>query len=358
MRFALLLIIAFVTGAQSSVAGAQSIDAALVQIQSADANIRMEGFYTIAENASASQVASDPVRSGLVNLLILENGIFRTSAEPDGPAFGDYFSELFTFVASIGDTRTIPVLVSNIDTGGTATDALGSFGASALDGVISQLSSPDPSVRNGSVHAIQTMILKGTAADAPSAAKIRSALDSASLDSYPNVRRNAIVGLATVFGQRIESTPQLINIDIKPGESPNAINPRSNGVIPVAVLSTKTFDARSIDPTTIKFGPGQTGPRNRVHVEDVNRDGLPDIVLQFATRASQIACSDTGSFLVATTTAGQVVVGSDSIRTVGCKRRGAHMDGDGDDEKESQGGGKGERGGGDDSGREDARGAR
>ena len=45
------------------------------------------------------------------------------------------------------------------------------------------------------------------------------------------------------------STPVLI--DIKPGEYPNTINLGSNGVVPVAILSTLIFDATQVDPLTV-----------------------------------------------------------------------------------------------------------
>lgn len=37
-----------------------------------------------------------------------------------------------------------------------------------------------------------------------------------------------------------------VGIDVKPGSDPNAINPRSGGVIPVAVLTTAGFKASSL----------------------------------------------------------------------------------------------------------------
>lgn len=62
------------------------------------------------------------------------------------------------------------------------------------------------------------------------------------------------------FGQFYAGTipccaPEPVVIDIKPGSDPNAINPRSKGVIPVAILTTDTFDAQSVDPSTVQFGP-------------------------------------------------------------------------------------------------------
>ena len=55
-------------------------------------------------------------------------------------------------------------------------------------------------------------------------------------------------------------------IDIKPGSDPNSINLKSNGVLPVAILSTsqadgevEDFDATTADPTGILFGDGRDG---------------------------------------------------------------------------------------------------
>lgn len=46
-----------------------------------------------------------------------------------------------------------------------------------------------------------------------------------------------------------------VDIDIKPGSFPNTINPKSERVIPVAILTTDTFDATTVDPLSVKFGP-------------------------------------------------------------------------------------------------------
>jgi len=48
-----------------------------------------------------------------------------------------------------------------------------------------------------------------------------------------------------------------VDIDIKPGGDPNSINLRSKRVIPVAILTTDTFDASTVDPLSVKFGPGE-----------------------------------------------------------------------------------------------------
>jgi hypothetical protein len=42
-----------------------------------------------------------------------------------------------------------------------------------------------------------------------------------------------------------------VEIDIKPGSSPNSIKLGSNGVVPVAILSSESFSATTVDPDTV-----------------------------------------------------------------------------------------------------------
>jgi hypothetical protein len=110
-----------------------------------------------------------------------------------------------------------------------------------------------------------------------------------------------------------------IELDIKPGSDANSINPRSRGFIPVAILTTETFDASTIDPSTLRFGPdGAAVADMGAHFEDVDLDGDADLVAHFRTQETGIACGDTEATLTGETTGGQPIEGSDSINTVGC----------------------------------------
>lgn len=111
-----------------------------------------------------------------------------------------------------------------------------------------------------------------------------------------------------------------VTVDIKPDSSPNVLNPRESGVLPVAILSTANFDAGTVDATSVRFGPGRASEAHGTgHIEDVNHDGRPDIVLHFDVLPSRIRCSDTAAFLTGKTLTGQAIQGADTFVTTGCQ---------------------------------------
>jgi hypothetical protein len=130
---------------------------------------------------------------------------------------------------------------------------------------------------------------------------------------------NSNVGLVTQFEFTIAAVPIEVAIDIKPGAPPNSINPRSRGVIPVAILTNDTFDAITVDPSTVRFGAtGTEAAPEHFALQDVNGDGKADMILQFKTQETGIVCGNTSASLTGKTVGGQAINGSDSIRTVGC----------------------------------------
>jgi len=111
-----------------------------------------------------------------------------------------------------------------------------------------------------------------------------------------------------------------VEIDIKPGSDPNSIYPGSMGTVPVAILSSTHFDAPSqVDTSTLTFG--RTGDENSLAFcspspEDVNGDGLLDLVCHFNTGMTGFQPGDTQGVLKGHLVDDTLIEGRDSLRIV------------------------------------------
>jgi hypothetical protein len=130
---------------------------------------------------------------------------------------------------------------------------------------------------------------------------------------------------------RVQDGPRLVitlgpffpvDIDIKPGSDPNSINLSSAGVVPVAILSSVYFDATAqVDPDTVALAGasvkmvGKSG-KLLCHDEDVNGDGLHDLVCKVYTAELEIELGDSTATLEAITWDGTPIRGEDSIQIV------------------------------------------
>ncbi|HLF89410.1 MAG TPA: hypothetical protein VI451_10715, partial [Anaerolineales bacterium] len=121
--------------------------------------------------------------------------------------------------------------------------------------------------------------------------------------------------------QKVTVNPFPVDIDIKPFSDPNSINLNNNGTIPVAILSTADFDATSqVDKTSLTFG--KTGDEYSLAFctmsnEDVNGDGLLDIVCHFNTLDTGFQKGDIEGILKGATVDGVIIEGRDSVKIVG-----------------------------------------
>ncbi len=123
------------------------------------------------------------------------------------------------------------------------------------------------------------------------------------------------------FVAKITDVPLLveIDIDIKPGSDPNSINSRSRGKIPVTILSSATFDAMSLDTTSLTFG--RTGDEDSLAFcnggpGNVNSDKLRDLMCFFNTEDTGFQSGDTEGVLKGMTLTGTLIIGTDSVRIV------------------------------------------
>jgi hypothetical protein len=120
-----------------------------------------------------------------------------------------------------------------------------------------------------------------------------------------------------------------MEIDIKPGDEQNNVNLKSNGVVPVAVLTTDQFDAATIDPATAQFAGA--APKHW-SLEDVDGDGDDDVMFHFRTQELDLTEDSTEATLTAQlmsqrtmlsaaqTSSGAIVSGTDTVRIVTAKK--------------------------------------
>jgi len=113
---------------------------------------------------------------------------------------------------------------------------------------------------------------------------------------------------------------QTVQIDIKPESDPNTINLGSNGNVPVAIFGTETFDATQVDPLTVSLAGAGVKLKGKgtpmAAFEDVNGDGIDDIVVHVDTTALELTLGDMEAVLTGNTFDGIPIRGVDTVRVV------------------------------------------
>lgn len=111
-----------------------------------------------------------------------------------------------------------------------------------------------------------------------------------------------------------------VAIDIKPGAEPNSVKLGSKGNVPVAILSTADFDATTVDPSSVQLANSSLKVKGNgtplSNVEDVNGDGLDDLIVYVETEGLALTASDLNAELTGLTTDGTPIFGVDSIRVI------------------------------------------
>jgi YVTN family beta-propeller protein len=108
-----------------------------------------------------------------------------------------------------------------------------------------------------------------------------------------------------------------VAIDIKPGSDPNCFNSDGHGVIPVAILTTDTFDAATVDPFSVSLDgagirmKGKSG--NAGSLEDIDNDGDLDLMVQIVDIDGTYLEGETIATLTGEILDGSHVKGTDTI---------------------------------------------
>ena len=128
------------------------------------------------------------------------------------------------------------------------------------------------------------------------------------------------IKVCDIGAYEVQPPVTFIDVDVKPYSQNDNINPRSSGLVAVAVLTSDVFDALQIDPDTVQFGPdGAAKVHGQTHVMDVDNDGDTDLLFHFRMTKTGIQCGDTEATLTGQTWDETLVSGTDNIRTVGCR---------------------------------------
>ncbi len=110
--------------------------------------------------------------------------------------------------------------------------------------------------------------------------------------------------------------------DVKPGSEPSSVNLGKEGVVPVSILSTPTFDARAeVVQSSLRYGATGFEPSLvscGTKPEYTNADGLVDLVCRFATPLTGFTCATTVGILTGLLADGTPFESQDPVKITGC----------------------------------------
>jgi hypothetical protein len=117
----------------------------------------------------------------------------------------------------------------------------------------------------------------------------------------------------------------MVTIDIKPGSDSNKVKLSSQGLLPVAVLSTTNSDASLFSPAMAHLADATSSTdcsgaaAVRWSLEDVNSDGLPDLIFLFRVQDLSFTGSTTAATLMAHGTYDGTeihIMGTDTVQVI------------------------------------------
>jgi hypothetical protein len=105
------------------------------------------------------------------------------------------------------------------------------------------------------------------------------------------------VFLAALLAGSVVAQAADVKIDVRPGDSRNVVNPNSHGMIPVALLGAADFDVQGVAVTSLSLSAQGSStsaqPKGPGRIQDVNGDGIKDVVLLFSVQSTGVKAGDT-----------------------------------------------------------------
>ena len=165
-----------------------------------------------------------------------------------------------------------------------------------------------------------------------------------------NFDKNSIGNYTLIITGASPDPVKIIGIEIKPGDHNTLappINMRSNGRIPVALLSAPDFDPFQVKQSSLHFGHVGTEMSlarcSKDKDDDFNKDGKPDLVCQFYTQSTMFEPTDVEGILTGEMLDGTKIQGQAPLKVKPADERERHDDDHGKGEQEKEEHSKGRR---------------
>jgi len=137
-------------------------------------------------------------------------------------------------------------------------------------------------------------------------------------DGYGSYAEVDNIVVAASYNAEIELNPFGSNDELRPNDAYFlTVGVRS---LSIADGDARDFDATTIDPTTVRFGPAPAANLANPLTQDFDGDGDTDIVFGFQMADTGISCTDPNGDvrLIATTVGGETIAGLDTAVRIGC----------------------------------------
>ena len=110
-----------------------------------------------------------------------------------------------------------------------------------------------------------------------------------------------------------------IPVAIQPTMGMPTIDVQRKTPVVVVLFSTKRFSAVNIDPNSVRLGNSLAKATSN-HLVDFDRDGIPDLLLEFPVTEDMFSCNEKSVSVIANSKQGPYLWGSDFVTVTGCKR--------------------------------------